>query len=81
MVSQTIINNLISETDNVTMSTLHAAVVMYGGKPVSYGYNHFDVHNNSIHAEQHALFRFMRSRSDLFGFLDSRYEKQCILCV
>ena len=78
MVSPKIISNLINTSQKTDLRSQHAAVVMYKGAPISYGYNHFDCLGNSIHAEQHALHNFLRNYSQLVGFLP-KGEGHCFL--
>ena len=57
---QRILRNLIPKSNLSNMVSKHSAVLMSGGKPVSYGYNHQRTCNCkkvllSTHAEMHAL--------------------------
>jgi len=80
MVSPNVMNNLINIAQKSIMQSQHGAVVLYKNQPVSYGYNYMDSYGNSIHAERHALHRFLRRYSNEVGFLNPRGKPQCILC-
>lgn len=60
MLSQTIYNNLFRYASKSTLPKCHAAVVIFDGKASAYGYNHFDCKGRSVHAEAHAVMRFLK---------------------
>jgi len=61
-------NLLIPHTGKSNMYSKHAAMVICGGKPMSFGYNHDRMTSNSkvimsFHAEVHALSNFMSNQN------------------
>lgn len=70
MLRHTIYNELFHQAFKTTLCCCHAAVVMYNGKAAAYGYNHFDSKGQAVHAETHAIMRFLKGK---------RGEEQCIL--
>ena len=53
-----------------SMSAKHASVIIYGGHPISHGYNSLSG-GRSLHAEVAAIETFLRARG-LNGFVRSR---------
>lgn len=61
-------NLLIPYTNKSNMCSKHAAMVISGGKPMSFGYNHDRMTSSgkiimSYHAEVHALSNFMNNQN------------------
>ena len=61
-------NLLIPYTDKSNMLSKHAAMVISGGKPMSFGYNHDRMTSSkrpimSYHAEVHAISNFLYSQN------------------
>jgi len=60
MVSQTILTKLKISALSSNMMSKHASVLIYKGKDVCYGYNHFDSRGLSRHAELDAIIQFLQ---------------------
>ena len=60
MVSQTILTKLKVCALLSDMMSKHASVLIYKGKAICYGYNHFDCRGYSRHAEVDAIIQFLQ---------------------